>query len=134
MNAYVLVATEYCDDLSDFYVIKDVIKAFLSEEKAANHLNELLKIKNDYILNIKQIVNYNKSLDDSLKFKATLSSYSNENAIKSADDLIESINKNIESLKLANDKLMKEFKLMVNSKNIIISNVYFDVKKVSLVE
>lgn len=130
MNVYVLVATEYCDDSSDFFVIK----AFLSEEKADDHLNELLKIKNDYILNIKQIVNHNKSLDESLKLKENLRNYINENSINLANDLIDSINKNIEDLKLANDKLMEEFKLIVNSKNIIISNVYFDVKKVSLVE
>lgn len=130
MNVYVLIATEYCDDSSDFFVIK----AFTSEDKAQAHLNELLRIKNDFTLNISQIVNYNKALNESIKFKVNLTNYIDENAVKSADDLIESINKDIEKLKLVNNKLMEEFKLMVNSKNIIISNVFFDVKKVSLVE
>lgn len=130
MNVYVLIATEYCNDSSDFYIIK----AFTSEDKAQVHLNELLRIKNDFTLNINQIVNYNKALNESIKFKVNLTNYIDENTVKSTDDLIESVNNHIEKLKLDNDKLVKEFELMANSKNIIISNVYFDVKKVSLVE
>lgn len=107
MNAYVLIATECYNDGSDFFVIK----AFLSEEKANDYLNELLKTKNDFILNTNQIESYNHFLNKHNKFKVDLNSYIDENLTQSVDTSIKSIIENIEKLKSINNKLMKEFEL-----------------------